>query len=272
MKRLFITLCGVAALTACNKPTGEYAEFAEIPGVEAGDGNNNYNELTRYMDALISEDGDMKHLLELIGQQEGAIDDDLLLQRFSDSYIDATDGYLTNSTYDRTDEEWTWAYDWVGGRILGSIALNDDDTYCIHCWPGSGCEPDPFEYYLYQRGISGYYRSTGAWSYDRETNTLTTHHDGWDLDLTAEVLYFDGEKAVMLGHIAYIAGMGYSSHNNYEGGICHRLELYLIEFPKREKFFERFVSKDEYDALYEAFVIEQEEQAKEEEEEELGEA
>ena len=246
MKRLFITLCGVAALTACNKPTGEYAKIAEVPCAEAGDGEDNYNELTRYMGALISEYGNMKYLLELIGQQEGAIDDDLLLQRFSDSYIDATDGYLTNSTYDRTDEEWTWAFDWVGGQILGSIALGDNGTYYTRHLP-SYCEPDPFEGYLYERGIYGYYSEHNDWSYDRETNTLITHNEAFGLELRAEVLYFDGRKAVMLGHIAGIAGIGWGSYNNYEGGICHRLELYLIEFPEnRDEFFNHYVSTEEY--------------------------
>lgn len=246
MKRLFITLMGIALLAACSAPYGEYASISEIPGVEAGDGENNYNEQTRYQGALIAEYGDMVHLLELIGQQKGEIDDDLLLQRFSDSYIYAKDGYLTESTYDSTDEEWRWALDYVGGKILGSIALNDNGTYYTRDYP-SYCEPDPFEGYLYERGIYGYYSEHNDWSYDRETNTLITHNEAFGLELRAEVLYFDGRKAVMLGHIAGIASIGWSRYNNYEGGICHRLELYLIEFPEeRNEFFEHYVSSEEF--------------------------
>ena len=246
MKRLLITLLGVAALTACNNPIGEYANVADVPGVEPGNGKQDYNEYTRYQGAVIAENGDMVYLLELIGQQKGEIDDDLLLQRFSDSYIDATDGYLTASTYDSTDEEWRWAFDYVGGKILGSIALNDNGTYYTR-GHSSCCEPDPFEGYLYERGIYGYYSEHNDWSYDRETNTLITHNEAFGLELRAEVLYFDGRKAVMLGHIAGIASIGWSRYNNYEGGICHRLELYLIEFPEeRNEFFEHYVSSEEY--------------------------
>jgi hypothetical protein len=205
------------------------------------------------MDALISQYGDMVYLLELINEQKGDIDDDLLLERFSDSYVYASDGYLTSETYDCTDEEWTWAYDWIGGPVLGSIALNNDGTYYTRGYV-SYCEPHPFETYLYERGIVGYYAKNNSWSYDPETNTLTTHNEGWNLDLTAEVLYFDGEKAVMLGHIDGIASLGYNRYNNHEGGICHRLELYLIEFPEREQFFENRVSKEEFDALYEEYL------------------
>jgi hypothetical protein len=205
------------------------------------------------MDALISQYGDMVYLLELISEQKGDIDDDLLLERFSDSYVYASDGYLTSETYDCTDEEWTWAYDWIGGPVLGSIALNNDGTYYTRGYV-SYCEPHPFETYLYERGIVGYYAKNNSWSYDPETNTLTTHNEGWNLDLTAEVLYFDGEKAVMLGHIDGIASLGYNRYNNHEGGICHRLELYLIEFPEREQFFENRVSKEEFDALYEEYL------------------
>lgn len=253
MKRLFITLCCVAAITACERPKGEYAKFADTPGIELGEGQSEYNEYTRYMDALISQYGDMVYLLELISEQKGDIDDDLLLERFNDSYVYASDGYLTSETYDCTDEEWTWAYDWIGGPVLGSIALNNDGTYYTRGYV-SYCEPHPFETYLYERGIVGYYAKNNSWSYDPETNTLTTHNEGWNLDLTAEVLYFDGEKAVMLGQIDGIASLGYNRYNNHEGGICHRLELYLIEFPEREQFFENRVSKEEFDALYEEYL------------------
>ncbi len=261
MKRLFITLTGIALLAACSAPIGEYANVANVPGVEAGDGENDYNEYTRYQGALIAEYGDMVYLLELIGQQKGEIDDDLLLQRFNDSYIYAKDGYLTSETYDRTDEEWTWAYDWVGGPILGSIALNDDGTYYTRNRIG-GCEPDPFEGYLYEMGYIGYYSTKEGWSYNAETNTLTTHNQHYGLDLTAEVLYFDGEKAVMLGHIAGIASLGYNRWNNHEGGICHRLELYLIEFPEeRDTFFNKLLSEEEYNAVYEQYIEEHGEDA-----------
>lgn len=249
MKRLFITLMGIALLAACSAPIGEYANVADVPGVEAGDGENDYNEHTRYQGALIANNGDMVYLLELIGKQKGEIDDDLLLQRFSNSYIDATDGYMTSGTYDNTDEEWTWAYDWVGGHILGTIALNDDGTYYTRNRIG-GCEPDPFEGYLYERGIYGWYSEHNDWSYERETNTLITHNEAFGLELRAEVLYFDGRKAVMLGHIAGIASIGWNRYNNYEGGICHRLELYLVEFPEqRDEFFNHYVNSDEYNDL-----------------------
>lgn len=53
MKKLFITLMLGMGLMACNAPIGEFGEIADIPGVESGDGSNNYNEKTTYKGALL---------------------------------------------------------------------------------------------------------------------------------------------------------------------------------------------------------------------------
>ena len=125
MRKLFLILVGFA-LVACNSPFGELKEIAEIPGVEPGKGNNNYNEDTTYKGAVLPYEpyqaesrAQMIALLKLIDNQEGDIDDALFVQLLEEYIFSCEERFMYIHDPEPYEGEptdyWSDASDWCGG-------------------------------------------------------------------------------------------------------------------------------------------------------------
>ncbi len=250
MKRTFII--GALALTmgACTTLPEELHGIEDITGVEIGKGANAYEETTyrgaKLPDADFGRD-EMIDVLTLIGKQKGEIDDELFESLLTEKLFRCEDRFMLDD-----DNTWTWAFDWVGRPVLGTIMPTEEGIYYEKHVPGCGSVGDFGYEYMYREGYQGWY-SSYEWSYDAETHTLKTTTD-YGFELEAEVLYFDGSKAVLLGHVGGVAWIGWKD-NHEEVGPSFEEELYLFEFSDgRDKFLEGYLTWEEYNAMMEEFL------------------
>lgn len=233
--------------------------------MEINDNSNDGKEYISYRGAALPKEEyggyyEMIDVLELIAKQNGEIDDEQFEQLLKERLFKCTDRFMMD-TDDYAIEEhgteyyWTWAYEWVGASILGSIMCTEDGLYYEISEPGCASVGNHAIEYMHKQGYHGWY-TTNKWSYDAETNTLKTT-TGQDLNkefnLEAEVLYFDGKKAVLLGHVGGVAWYGWQG-SDPELKLSFKEELYLFEFAAgRETFLEGYLPKDEYNAMLEAY-------------------
>lgn len=189
---------------------------------------------------------EMDALLSMIDSQEGEINDELFEELLVSRVMTFSEQYLTDNT------SWTSCYDWDGGEYCGTLMMMEDGTYYDHTHVG--CAFVEFDAFLHEKGYKGSYYTT-VWSYDAETHTLNSIHNpnsDHSIAMSAEVLYFDGEEAILVGHIAGVAIVGANNYNNYVTGIAHEMELYRFKFTDgRESFLEGYASPEEYNALKE---------------------
>lgn len=252
------------ALTSCESPFEDYKHLDDINGVDIND-NKGGKEYISYRGAALPKEEyggyyEMIDVLELIGEQKGEIDDALFEQLLKERLFKCTDRFMMDTSDDAIEEYgteyyWTWAYDWIGGTILGTIMCTEEGIYYETGEPGCASVGDYATEYMHKQGYHGWY-TTDKWSYDAETNTLKTV-TGQDMNkefnLEAEVLYFDGKKAVLLGHVGGVAWYGWRG-SDPEVKLSFKEELYLFEFAEgREKFLDGYLPKDEYNAMMEAF-------------------
>lgn len=194
---------------------------------------------------------EMEATLRMIDSQEGEIDDELFVQQLVSRVVTFSEQYLTHESNYREGAYWTSANDWVGGDYCGSLMMMEDGTYYDRTHVG--CAFVEFDAFLHEKGYKGSYYTT-VWSYDAETHTLNTVHSPnyYNIDMSAEVLYFDGEEAILAGHIAGVASVGANNYNNHVTGIAHEMELYRFKFTDdRETFLDGYASPEEYNALKE---------------------
>ena len=190
---------------------------------------------------------EMEATLRVVDSQEGEVDDELFVEMLLSSVMDFSEQYLTEGTY------WTSCDDWAGGEYCGTLIMMEDGTCYDHSH--EGCAFIEFDSFLHERGYKGTYYTT-LWSYDAETHTLNTVYspDYYNIEMSAEVLYFDGEEAILVGHIAGVAIVAMNKYNNYTTGISHEMELYRLKFTdSRDTFFDGYASPEEYAALKEEF-------------------
>ena len=190
---------------------------------------------------------EMDALLSMIDSQEGEINDELFAELLVSRVMTFSEQYLTDGTY------WTSSDDWVGIEFCGTLMMMEDGTCYDHSH--EGCAFIEFDSFLHEKGYKGTYYTT-LWSYDAETHTLNTVYspDYYNIEMSAEVLYFDGEEAILVGHIAGVAVVGMNRYNNYTMGIANEMELYRIKFTdSRDTFFDGYASPEEYAALKEEF-------------------
>lgn len=252
------------ALTSCESPFEDYKHLDDINGVDIND-NKGGKEYISYRGAALPKEEyggyyEMIDVLELIGEQKGEIDDALFEQLLKERLFKCTDRFMMDTSDDAIEEYgteyyWTWAYDWIGGPILGTIMCTEEGIYYEKGEPGCASVGDYATEYMHKQGYHGWY-TTDKWSYDAETNTLKTV-TGQDMNkefnLEAEVLYFDGKKAVLLGHVGGVAWYGWRG-SDPEVKLSFKEELYLFEFAEgRDKFLDGYLPKDEYNAMMEAF-------------------
>ena len=254
MKRVYIILALAAmALVACemgiepqDRPVDDPSEINE-EDIEDEEPAWLYDSYKGY-DMPVSEcyREDMEATLCLIDTQEGEVNDELFAEMLISKVMHFTEQYLTfHAGY------WTSSHEWDGGDYGGSLMMMEDGTCYDHSYPG--CAFIEFDAFLHEKGYKGTYYTT-LWSYDAESHTLNTIYspDYYNISMSAELLYFDGVEAVMVGHIAGVAVVGASRTNDYKTGIIHEFELYRFEFTDgRDTFLDGFASPEEYDALKE---------------------
>ena len=253
MKRIYIIMALAAMVAvACEKdpkPQDRPIDPSEI------NTDNKDEESTWQYDSFMGYDmphfeehrQEMEATLCKIDSQEGEINDELFVEMLLSGVMDFSEQYLTNGTY------WTSCRDWVGVEFCGTLMMMEDGTCYDHSHVG--CAFIEFESFLYEKGYKGTYYTT-LWSYDAEAHTLNTVYspDYYNIEMSAEVLYFDGEEAILAGHIAGVAAVGMNKYNNYTMGITDEMELYRFKFTDgRDTFFDGYASPEEYAALKEEF-------------------
>ena len=253
MKRIYIIMALAAMVAvACEKdpkPQDRPIDPSEI------NTDNKDEESTWQYDSFMGYDmpefdeyrKPMEATLCKIDSQEGEINDELFVEMLLSGVMDFSEQYLTNGTY------WTSCREWVGAEFCGTLMMMEDGTCYDHSHVG--CAFIEFESFLYERGYKGTYYTT-LWSYDAETHTLNTVYspDYYNIEMSAEVLYFDGEEAILAGHIAGVAVVGMNRYNNYTMGIANEMELYRFKLTdSRDTFFDGYASPEEYAALKEEF-------------------
>ena len=195
----------------------------------------------------------MEATLSKIDSQEGEIDDELFVEMLLSRVMDFSEQYLTYESNYREGTYWTSSDDWDGFEYCGTLMMMEDGTCYDHSH--EGCAFIEFDSFLHERGYKGTYYTT-LWSYDAETHRLNTVDapNSYNIEMSAEVLYFDGEEAILVGHIAGVAIVAMNKYNNYTTGIAHEMELYRLKFTdSRDTFFDGYASPEEYAALKEEF-------------------
>lgn len=200
-----------------------------------------------YKGALMPDKSDgreqMEAILSLVEEQKGAIDSEQLIATLTSQLFVCTQRFML--IHDLKGEEadhWSWGNEWVGGKMCYTLSLGDDGKLCYTdlC----GCAYIDFDSYLHEIGYYGYHVTT-QWTY--ENDTLYT---GKDKKYAAKVLYFDGQRAVLEGHVVPMSlyeGEGYK--------VTSPEELYLFEFKDgRDTFLNGFeLTYEEFIAMLEEF-------------------
>ena len=220
MKRIiFMSMAVMLMMTACDAISDDGIR-GEYQGVTLPELENGGNE--------------MNALLDLAESQNGPIDDALFVQALGESVFVCTDRYILK------DDKWRWALNLIGGSATGAVMMEGDKFYTIHDGTSEADPKGPAPVvYLKGLGYKGWYNAN-PWSYDAETNTLTTKANGRTLE--AKVLYFGMGKAVLEGFVVGVANP-----------VAYKNELYLFEFRDiREEFLDKRLSAEEYFNAWEA--------------------
>ena len=135
MKKLLFIIAIAVGVVSCFSPYGELSSIANVPGVEAGKGNN-YNGATKYKGALLPHPDyggrlDMIYLLELVGKQKEDIDDETFVTQLTEKVFECTDRFIYIHDPEESDDYWSYAGEWVGGQMYYSLSLIEDGTFVI---------------------------------------------------------------------------------------------------------------------------------------------
>ena len=205
------------------------------------------SEVKTYKNALLPESemglSEMEMILSLIEEQVGAIDSDLFNNKLTTELLDCQQRFmLIHDLNGMETDYWSWGNAWDGGTMTYTLRLDDDGT--LYYREVCGCADIDFDAYLHDLGYKGY-NDTSAWIF--EDDTLYT---GEDEKYAAQVLYFDGTKAVLEGRVypmTLYEGEGYK--------VTSPLELYLFEFKEgREAFLDGFeLTAKEFNDLREEY-------------------
>lgn len=239
-KILFIALCLVAAV-GCNANLGDVKGIKNTPGVDISKGDDG-EYVTSYEGALIPDDdewsdgrSEMIYIISLIGEQKGAINDELFYERLTTKILDVEERFMyLHDTRGEDPDYWSWAFGWVGGQMTYDMIFDAvGDAYIRHYL---SCAYHEVDSYLHENGYEGYH-DVSQWHYDFDTHTLYTKDAS---TYQAKVLYFDGDKAVLRGHL-YPMWCYYDPTGHYGYRRECPMELYLVKFVDgRDEFLQGF--------------------------------
>lgn len=253
MRKLLFILTVSIAMVACTSPFGELEGIAHIPGVEPGKGEYNYNENTTYKGALLPNASigggreDMINLLKLLGTQKGEIDDALFVEQLNTKLFDP-ELRFQYCEYEDKPAVWVDMGSTNGGRPFYTLWMHEDGWYTYQEFFLSATNENYqiCEFIRNELGIIGWVSSQYYWEYDAESNTLYTSDPEKEPTYAAEVLYFDGECAILEGFVYPMAD-----------GFAPKTPMGLFSFKfkdGKENFYDTCVnSLDEYNKLIEQY-------------------
>ena len=249
MKRLLICAMIAVVSVACCKEGGDTQ--ATLPGLEK-DANGNYISYKGYpMPSWEPSYEGMVDLLDLVATQKGEIDDELFVEFMTTNVVKANEIYFLNK-YRSGYYEWYNVDHWGGNGVHYNIKLDSDGTLYSH-EIADAPYPEIDEYYA-ESGYEGYYLCH-EWNYDAENNVLHTKYYRSPLSqpikMSAEVIFFNGTEAVLLGHVAGLAVLGMSEYSNGEFGLVDEMELFKVEFVEGyDTFLDSYTTYQEYQTIY----------------------
>ena len=197
-------------LTACNKENDLLKDDWQdnVPGLENGVNTESGKNYTTYMGHELPESNqtrqNMMDVLHLVSMQQGEINDEKFIAMFTSAPL-RTESIFMADVVEGTKCAWYGQYDYVGISYGGTIQA-DDNGKLISIFSPTPSDLD-IEYHMEMWGIKGFY-STYFWEYNQESNILISSYSPSGEKLIAELLYFDGTQAVMLGKIAGISNTG----------------------------------------------------------------
>lgn len=244
MKRFFFLLLLAGTLAGCEAPLENTVYTTWRGGVVPTE--------SYYEEAACREFQKIVNLVE--DNKDKEIDDEDFVEKLSTKTFYAPNRYFHLKDKFNGGSNWSWVYDWVGGVMTSKLYFEPDgrmfERHYIEHWVstyGPTVVQEMLDYFA-QYNCVGYY-TTCEWSYDAETHTLKTKRADADVEKEAEVLYYDGKTAILLGAVAPLG------HGNK--GIFIE-ELYQVEFPDKEAGYlegllpmgEFYVLKEGFDSAY----------------------
>lgn len=246
---LFLAALALMTLVACETVPSDLRPIKKVPGIEVGRGDDAYT-TTKYKGATLPEDpnsrGDMVDVLKMVGDQNGAIDDQLFVELLQTKVFECNLRFMYIRC--KNGEEpafWSDASDWCGGQMIFDLVLYNDGTLAVPVSPSCAFHGEAHEY-IHSLGHKGWSKRE-KWRYDAENDMLYTSEDD---SYAAKVLYFDGECAVLEGYV-YPMWLYLDKENvcNYRRETP--MELYYFNFKDdREGCMEGYsLSYEEYAAI-----------------------
>lgn len=228
---LLITSMIALTLTACNRendlPKDDWQ--VNVPGLMNGVDPESGEKITTYMGHEIPLAGDarqrMMEVLNLISTQQGDIDDQLFVSMLTSSPL-STINLFKADVVEQTKLRWYGRYEIPGISLGGTIQANDNGT--LTSISGPNCNETDVMHHMDLLGIKGFY-ATYYWEYNADSNILISSHTESGKKMTAELLYFDGSEAVMLGKIAGISNTGIALDSNGRE-VTTEYELHYLKF------------------------------------------
>lgn len=245
-------------LTACNKERDLLKDDWQdnVPGLENGVDTESGKNYTTYMGHELPESNqtlqNMMDVLHLVSMQQGEIDDEKFVAMFTSAPL-RTESIFMADVVEGTKCAWYGQYDYVGISYGGTIQA-DENGKIISIFSPTPSDLD-IEYHMEMWGIKGFY-STYFWEYNQESNILISSYSPSGEKLIAELLYFDGTQAVMLGKIAGISNTGKMVDGSGRE-IITKYELHHLIFEEGGKLsIEEYAQTFMYDWLKEICDVE----------------
>lgn len=245
MRRVLILSVAVVALifTGCNKNKDDGDGITKIPGLEIGNGST-YKGYP--LPTLEQSYEGMIELLELTASQKRAIDDEKFINTLTSSIAKCTELYMTRGVFNSNDKVWIGMHHIDSSIDLGSIKATDEGKIYSHEYPDF-LYPGVEEYFEVNN-LEGYYL-THEWQYNNASNTLTTKYYAFDsaypVTLHAELLYFNNNEAVLVGHIAGLSAI--DRDNDGERCPMYDMEIFRLEFTDGyDNFLDNYITNNEY--------------------------
>lgn len=239
MKRFFFLLLLAGTLAGCEAPL-ENTVYTTWRGGDVPEGDHG--------DRWVAACEEFQKVVDLVENNKGKeIDDEDFVEKLSTKTFYAKNRYW-HLKGGPGESYWSYVYGMPGGVMTSKLYFENNGTlfegHYIEYWVstyGPTVVQEMLDYFA-QYDCVGYYTSY-EWSYDAATHTLKTTVSG--LEREAEVLYYDGTTAILLGDIATLG------HGNASSFIE---ELYQVEFPDKEAgYLEGLLPADEFYVLKEGF-------------------
>ena len=150
----------------------------------------------------------MNDYLLMAKEKGGNIDDAAFVEAMNTKAFHCSERFMLDlrnlPTNNDKDDEWTWGDGWVGRQVCGTLYPQGAGSFYTPHY--LACGLFDAEAYLNSLGYVGWYVD-GSWSYDADTDTLTTSQmeNGSLVEVSAKVLYFDGQFAILDGLVSGIA-------------------------------------------------------------------